>query len=86
MCTDVNNLNADARLDCTITEMIYVSDEVKDGSYLLNLQIASLRMMPVRVSHFCTLLIAMNLETYYEYCFLKKGVTEHFPLTKTLWF
>lgn len=21
----------------------------------------------------------MNLETYYEYCLLKKGVTEHFP-------
>ncbi|EIA09560.1 cyclase family protein [Flavobacterium frigoris] len=39
--TDVKNLNADARLDCTITEMIFVSDEVKDGSYLLNLQIAS---------------------------------------------
>ncbi len=38
---DVNNLNADARLHCTITEMIYVADEVKDGSYLLNLQIAS---------------------------------------------
>ncbi len=38
---DVNNLNADARLDCTITEMIFVSDEVKDGAYLLNLQIAS---------------------------------------------
>jgi kynurenine formamidase len=39
--TDVNNLNTDARLDCTITEMIFVSDEEKDGSYLLNLQIAS---------------------------------------------
>ncbi|TRX34044.1 cyclase family protein [Flavobacterium sp. ZT3R18] len=38
---DVNNLNADARLDCTITEMIYVAEEVQDGSYLLNLQIAS---------------------------------------------
>jgi kynurenine formamidase len=38
---DVNNLNADARLDCTITEMIFVADEVQDGSYLLNLQIAS---------------------------------------------
>jgi kynurenine formamidase len=38
---DVNNLNTDARLDCTITEMIYVPDEVLDGSYLLNLQIAS---------------------------------------------
>ena len=39
--TNVNDLNADARLDCTITEMIFVSNEVKDGSYLLNLQIAS---------------------------------------------
>lgn len=38
---DVNNLNHDARLDCTITEMIFVDDNVKDGSYLLNLQIAS---------------------------------------------
>ena len=38
---DVNNLNADARLNCTITEMIYVPDEVLDGSYVLNLQIAS---------------------------------------------
>jgi kynurenine formamidase len=38
---DVNDLNANARLDCTITEMIYVPEEVEDGSYLLNLQIAS---------------------------------------------
>lgn len=38
---DVNHLNADARLDCTITEMIFVDESVKDGSYLLNLQIAS---------------------------------------------
>ena len=38
---DVNNLNSDARLNCTITEMIFVNDEVKDGSYILNLQIAS---------------------------------------------
>ena len=38
---DVNNLNPDARLNCTITEMIFVADEVQDGSYLLNLQIAS---------------------------------------------
>lgn len=38
---DVNNLNADARLECTITEMIFVKDSVKDGSYILNLQIAS---------------------------------------------
>jgi len=34
-------LNEDARLDCTITELIYVNDSVSDGSYLLNLQIAS---------------------------------------------
>jgi kynurenine formamidase len=39
--TDVKNLNADARLNCTITEMIFVADEIKDGSYLLNLQMAS---------------------------------------------
>ncbi len=39
--TDVNNLNADARHDATITEMIYVPDTVADGRYLLNLQIAS---------------------------------------------
>ena len=38
--TDVNSLNADARLDATITEMIYVPDSIKDGSFLLNLQIA----------------------------------------------
>jgi kynurenine formamidase len=38
---DVNNLNDDARLNCTITEMIFVADDVTDGSYLLNLQIAS---------------------------------------------
>lgn len=38
---NVKNLNPDARLDCTITEMIYVNDEVKDGSYIINLQIAS---------------------------------------------
>ena len=38
---DVNNLNADARLDCTLTEMIFVEDNVKEGSYILNLQIAS---------------------------------------------
>lgn len=38
---DVNNLNADARLDATITEMIFVPDAVADGAYLLNLQIAS---------------------------------------------
>ena len=39
--TDVNNINDDARHDATITEMIYVTDTIQDGSYLLNLQIAS---------------------------------------------
>jgi kynurenine formamidase len=38
---DINNLNFDARLNCTITELIYVDDQVLDGNYLLNLQIAS---------------------------------------------
>lgn len=38
---DVNNLNDDARLNCTITEMIFVADEIQDGNYILNLQIAS---------------------------------------------
>ncbi len=38
---EVNNLNGDARLDCTITEMIFVPNEVSDGNYLLNLQIVS---------------------------------------------
>lgn len=32
----------DTRLDCTITELIFVDDLVKDGLYLLNLQITSL--------------------------------------------
>jgi hypothetical protein len=27
-------------MDCTITEFIYVPNKVKDGSYILNLQIA----------------------------------------------
>lgn len=38
---NVNDLNANARLDATITEMIFVDDTVEDGRYLLNLQIAS---------------------------------------------
>jgi len=32
------------RTDCTITEMVYIPDAVKDGFYLLNLQIASLEL------------------------------------------
>lgn len=38
---NTKNLNSDARLNCTITEMIYVENEIADGSYILNLQIAS---------------------------------------------
>ncbi|HOD11163.1 MAG TPA: cyclase family protein [Flavobacterium sp.] len=38
---NVTNLNYDARLDCTITEMIFVPNEIPDGSYILNIQIAS---------------------------------------------
>jgi kynurenine formamidase len=38
---NVNELNADARMKCTITEMIYVDYSISDGSYFLNLQIAS---------------------------------------------
>ena len=38
---DVNNLNEDARMNFTITELIYVDETISDGSYFLNLQIAS---------------------------------------------
>ena len=38
---NVNELNNDARLNCTITEMIFVEDTIQDRSYILNLQIAS---------------------------------------------
>lgn len=38
---DVNHLNEDARMNATITEMVFIPDEIQDGSYLLNLQIAS---------------------------------------------
>jgi kynurenine formamidase len=38
---NVANLNEDAQMNCTITEMIFVDDTIKDGSYILNLQIAS---------------------------------------------
>lgn len=34
------NFDGNRRMDCTITEFIYVPNKVKDGSYLLNLQIA----------------------------------------------
>lgn len=38
---DTSTLNTDARMNCTITEMIFVDNAITDGSYLLNLQIAS---------------------------------------------
>ncbi len=38
---NIEELNKNARLDCTITEMIFVENAIHDGSYLLNLQIAS---------------------------------------------
>ncbi len=38
---NTHQLNADARFNATITEMIFVSDEIEDGDYILNLQIAS---------------------------------------------
>lgn len=34
-------LNRDARMDATISELVFIDDKVKDGTYLLNLQIAS---------------------------------------------
>ncbi len=37
---NTHDLNDDARFDATITELIFVPDEVEEGSYLLNLQIA----------------------------------------------
>nr|WP_315220017.1 cyclase family protein [uncultured Flavobacterium sp.] len=38
---DTVHLNSDARLYATITEMIFVPDEIEDGNYILNLQIVS---------------------------------------------
>lgn len=34
------NTNGDVRVEATITEFIYVDDKIKDGTYILNLQIA----------------------------------------------
>lgn len=39
--TDLNTNLSTVRTDCTITELIFVPNTVKDGYYLLNLQIAS---------------------------------------------
>ncbi|MBA2379771.1 MAG: cyclase family protein [Blastocatellia bacterium] len=33
-------VNAETRINCTITELIYVPDHIADGRYMLNLQIA----------------------------------------------
>ncbi len=38
---DVKNLNATARFDATITEMVFVDNKIADGDYVLNLQMAS---------------------------------------------
>jgi kynurenine formamidase len=38
---NTHNLNKDVRFEATITEMIFVSDEIQDGDFILNLQIAS---------------------------------------------
>ena len=38
---NTHKLNSDARFEATITEMIFVTNEIEDGNYLLNLQIAS---------------------------------------------
>ncbi len=39
--TNIHALNPDARLHCTITEMIFVPNYILDGTFLLNIQIAS---------------------------------------------
>ncbi len=39
-----NEADKDSRFDCTITEMIYVPNEVLDGLYLLNIQIPSMQL------------------------------------------
>lgn len=35
---------ASSRKDCTITELIYIPDEIKDGHYFLNMMIAPIKM------------------------------------------
>lgn len=37
-----NSANAESRINCTITELIFVANTISDGQYLLNLQIPSL--------------------------------------------
>ena len=38
---NTNHLNIEARINATITEMIFVDNKILDGDYLLNIQIAS---------------------------------------------
>lgn len=38
---DVNSVNSDARFSATITEFVFVPNEITDGSYLLNLQVSA---------------------------------------------
>ena len=38
---NVNEVNTNARFNCTITELVFIDSEIADGSYILNLQIAS---------------------------------------------
>lgn len=38
---NTEKVNGDARFDCTITELIFVENNVLDGSYIINMQIAS---------------------------------------------
>jgi kynurenine formamidase len=39
---DTKNLNNDARFYATITEFVFIDDDILDGDYLLNLQITSI--------------------------------------------
>ena len=38
---NTNDLNEDARINSTITELIFVPNDIQDGNYLLNIQIGS---------------------------------------------
>lgn len=44
------DVNGNMRKNATITEFIYVSNKIEDGKYILNLQIAPLRMMQPQVN------------------------------------
>ena len=42
--SDVEDTHSNERNHCTITELVYLPDEIKDGLYLLNLQIPSIHL------------------------------------------